>query len=279
MTTMEMESTAPFSTTQAGAEDGIDRSISGATIHSYVSGPTAPIFAAGPCSSSMDVAWKLVKDTMFPDWASLLVERQWAGRGQQRRVWHSPPGNIYASLRLPLTVPPWHTLLSLLLGGMVLEFLEELGLDAELKWPNDLLVQRKKVGGILIEKKSEIVIAGIGLNIASAPCLSDQDLSHSMPAACLREFGIASSPATLWIRFIEKGIPWFQRITAQSSPDEFIASIEGRLAFAGERISVRGDGTDYPAVVAGIDTTGGLRIKTSEGMRVIHSASIYPATV
>lgn len=151
---------------------------SGGATHSFdlrhADGTVSPIFTAGPCSSSMNLAWGLVERDMFPEWASILVERQWAGRGQQRRVWHSPPGNLYASVRLPRSLPPWNTMLSLVVGGMVLGFLENLGLSVELKWPNDVLISRRKIGGILLEEKSGEVIAGIGLNLTSAP--KEEDL-------------------------------------------------------------------------------------------------------
>ena len=271
----------PSSTTEADFDDRINLSIEDKIIRSSVadrtSGTTAPILTAGPCSSSMDVAWNLVEQNIFPHWTSLLVERQWAGKGQHRNVWYSPPGNLYTSIRLPETQFPWHTMTSLLVGGMVLDFLKYLGLEVELKWPNDLLIHRKKIGGVLVEERSGVTIAGIGLNIDSAPSLKELGSSHSMPAAYLKEFGIDLSPEALWIRLIKKGIPWFQKVTAPATTVDFIETIERSLAFVGEKVVVaKGDSPAYPATLTGLHPRGGLKLKGPAGRQTIYSGTVYP---
>ena len=279
-----MEAHSPPSTTMARVKKRPDSSPSGEIACPCAFGKTAgtvtPILTAGPCSSSMDLAWDLVERGLFPEWTSLLVECQWAGRGQHRRSWHSPVGNIYASLCLPAFLPPWRTLRSLVVGNMAAEFLEKLGLEIELKWPNDLLIQGKKIGGILIEKKGTTAVAGVGLNLGSAPRLDDLGLSHSVPASCLNDQGIDMSPRALWTTLIKEGVPSMRSIITKASPDEFIARLERRLAFAGEKVVVfNGYETNYPAIITGIDPSGGLRIKTGEGPRIIYSGSIFPATL
>ena len=100
-----------------------------------------------------------------------LAEQQTAGRGRRGRVWHSPQqGNLYLSLKWCFDEIPKHFgLLSLLVGVVIAECLQKEGVQGHgLKWPNDILWQGKKLGGILLESKGNLkeVVIGIGLNVA-----------------------------------------------------------------------------------------------------------------
>ena len=107
----------------------------------------------------------------------ILTECQTAGRGRRGRTWHSPPqGNLYISV---IVVPPtgdtplarwltWVPLLSALAGADCLS--NQTGLPVSVKWPNDLLINDKKIGGILCEQtttahRTMAIVIGIGLNI------------------------------------------------------------------------------------------------------------------
>lgn len=103
-----------------------------------------------------------------------LAEQQTAGRGRRGRVWHSPQqGNLYLSLKWCVDEVPKHFgLLSLFVGVVIAECLQKEGLRGHgLKWPNDILWQGKKLGGILLESKGNLkeVVIGIGLNVAMQP--------------------------------------------------------------------------------------------------------------
>ena len=102
-----------------------------------------------------------------------LAESQSAGRGRRGRRWHSPPGrNVYLSLlwRYPAG-PEVLGGLSLAVGASVATLLQELGVEGiALKWPNDLLCDGRKLGGVLIESAGEgggscHVVVGVGLNV------------------------------------------------------------------------------------------------------------------
>ena len=102
-----------------------------------------------------------------PEGAVAVAEHQTAGRGRIGRTWTAPPGTaITASvlLRPPAGAPIQQ--LSLVAGLAVAETVEAaLDLSAQLKWPNDVLVDRRKVAGILAEARDGIVVVGIGLNV------------------------------------------------------------------------------------------------------------------
>ena len=98
-----------------------------------------------------------------------LSEMQNKGRGRRGNTWVSPnTGNIYLSLCWCFDEIPKHlTLLGLVVGIAIAEVLEDIGLENHgIKWPNDIFWDQKKLGGILIETKSQTgkVIIGIGLN-------------------------------------------------------------------------------------------------------------------
>jgi len=98
--------------------------------------------------------------------AIITADEQTQGRGRRGNVWLSPAKkNIILSLvvSIPEHVPVF--CISQLVVIVLQDFLKNLGVDAKIKWPNDLLVSEKKISGILIEKSGTFYIIGIGLNV------------------------------------------------------------------------------------------------------------------
>ena len=103
----------------------------------------------------------------------VIAERQTAGRGRLGRQWYSPAHhNLYCSIILQMKLSPTQVLwLPLITGIAIAQTVEQkAGLRPSLKWPNDILIGRRKIGGILCEstnhdKKDGAVIIGIGLNV------------------------------------------------------------------------------------------------------------------
>jgi BirA family biotin operon repressor/biotin-[acetyl-CoA-carboxylase] ligase len=105
-----------------------------------------------------------------PEGLVLLAERQERGRGRLDRTWESPArAGILLSVLLRPAVPPVSLpLLPLLVGLGVVEAVRAVAsLDARLKWPNDILVDGRKLGGILVERSEAAVVAGVGLNVST----------------------------------------------------------------------------------------------------------------
>lgn len=146
----------------------------------------APLYITGEATSTLDAAHMLVRAGVFPQWASVLSLCQSAGRGQMRRRWSSPKGNLYAALRLPLEGPFASLAAAPACGALMAHALCKEGFPVMLKWPNDMLQAApsfmpgvmpgredcRKVGGILMEERCGALIAGIGLNVTSCPPLS-----------------------------------------------------------------------------------------------------------
>jgi BirA family biotin operon repressor/biotin-[acetyl-CoA-carboxylase] ligase len=92
----------------------------------------------------------------------VLAEEQTSGRGRLGRRWEAPPG----SALLASFVLPTHPLASLAAGVAAAT---ACGQPVRLKWPNDLLIEGQKVGGILVERRGERCVVGVGINLSWAP--------------------------------------------------------------------------------------------------------------
>ena len=225
----------------------------------------------------MDLAWELAAKDRFPSWASLLAETQTSGRGQFGRTWHSPCGNLYGSLRIPRLGAPWSDLVPLMLADSMRAILEGSGLAASIKWPNDLLVSGRKVGGILMEERSGIVIAGVGVNLAAAPPAEKLRHPLALPAGSLREFGPQPTPLQLWIPFVRDVRSRVRQVEMLGCPQRFLEGLTPHLAYLGERILLDAlDAAHQPAVFQGLDPSGAIQVLTADGRKVFGSGSIYP---
>ncbi len=104
---------------------------------------------------------------------SIIALEQSEGRGRQGRFWESFKGGFYYSLVLPKK-----NLLPIIVGISVAEILHENRIIAKVKWPNDILVEGKKLGGVLCQVQGEKVITGLGINMTNSSSL-DKSISLS----------------------------------------------------------------------------------------------------
>ncbi len=124
------------------------------------------------CSSTNDVAINKAYEGL-PEGSSYLSYLQLKGRGRNDKKWESLNGNLFLStiFRPSNDRQNWHQL-SLIVGYSVLEVLSKLGVDRNkitIKWPNDVLVEGKKISGVLLEAFDSFIVAGIGININKTP--------------------------------------------------------------------------------------------------------------
>jgi len=211
----------------------------------------------------------------------LLAVEQTAGRGRRGRRWHSAPGaGLTFSLALALRRPLRElAALPLVAGVAVARALHSLGVArAALKWPNDIVVDGAKLGGILVETKSLggaiKAVVGVGINLRGAAALRMQ---LRRDVAALEQF-IAVPDKALIAGSI--GDALLESIAAFESRglDAVRTEWERLDAHAGQKLRVRlADGRVLTGVSSGLETDGALRLATRGGMRAIRSGRVLSA--
>ncbi len=203
-----------------------------------------------------------------PDFSLVVAEEQTSGRGRMGRSWFTPPG---AALALSLIIRPVaaekeNIALFSGLGALgLLDVLGSLGIAAQIKWPNDVLIRRRKVAGILAETvwmgaEADSVVLGMGINVFPASVPPPENLNF--PATCIQsEYAAPVDRLDLLKRLLEAIL---RRRASLGSP-EFIRAWESALAFRGETVQVwQGDADPLHGQIEGLETDGSLRLRVSD---------------
>ena len=203
------------------------------------------------------------------DGCLVAADAQTAGRGRLGRKWVTHPA---AGLAFSLVLRPtasereWIGLFSPLGAIAVATALDRLGLEAQVKWPNDVLLLRRKVSGILVEsiwsgEALDALVLGIGINVASSSLPPAEDLLF--PAVCVEEvFGRPVERWQLLRATLEAFFAWRPRL---GSP-EFMTAWQSRLAFVGEDVSVsRVASEPFHGTLLGVDGQGNLQLRLPDG--------------
>lgn len=235
----------------------------------------APLCVCGPCASALDVAWALVRAQGLPEWGAVLATAQSAGRGQLRRAWSGAPGDILAAWRWPLPPGPWAPLLPLLVGAVVADELAARGAAVRIKWPNDLLVDGCKVGGILVEERGGVVVAGLGLNLGGAPRDHALRDARAPRAVCLEPATAIKSIFGLWRSLVERAENWYILKVSGGSPAQFLEDLTLRLAWVGREVRVCEAESEFTARLLGLAPDGGLVLERAGRRVTLHSGSVF----
>lgn len=221
-------------------------------------------------------------DAGAPDLALVVADEQTAGRGRQERSWFTPPGAALA-FSLVLRDRPGEgpavsdqapgrlarlTALGALAVSQALQ--QAYDLPAQIKWPNDVLLERRKVCGILAEaqwldNRLTAAVLGIGLNITSASLPAGSEIIY--PATCVEAaVGREVDRWQLLRRVLENLLDWRIRL---ETPD-FLHAWEQRLAFKGEPVdlylgTVAQGQPDQQGILMGLDAQGCLQIRSQTG--------------
>jgi BirA family biotin operon repressor/biotin-[acetyl-CoA-carboxylase] ligase len=189
----------------------------------------------------------------------VVADQQTDGRGRFGRVWTSPPGGFYATF-----IVPSDRLLALRAGLAAARALEALGAAVRLKWPNDLVVGERKLGGILIEANADVARVGIGINLTTSP-LGD--------ATSLLDLGVRADRDTL-VRAIHS------ELMAQESEAGILDSYRARSATLGRSVRVdAGAGRTLDGRAVGIDALGRLLVETRDGVDAVSSGDCLHAPI
>lgn len=230
--------------------------------------------------STNEVAKRSVGDGA-EDGTLIWAREQTAGRGRRGRTWYSPRGNLYASLVLRPGLD-LHTTSQLGFAAS-LALLEALGrlmpplLEVRLKWPNDVLINDRKVAGFLMETMSrpegefDALILGIGANVAVAPT----DTPYA--ATSLREEGAGSevTDAALLEAFAPHFMTWVNRWLDEGFEPVRRAWM-ARAKGIGEPINVRLPDETLSGTFRDLDENGALVLRQASGMEQrIHVGDVF----
>jgi BirA family biotin operon repressor/biotin-[acetyl-CoA-carboxylase] ligase len=235
-------------------------------------GLKADIFICAECSSTFDVAWLLAKHNLLPEWASVLSLRQTSGRGQLRRNWYSPFGNLYASMRLPEMFLR-EAAAPVLTALLFVEAFARLGLKLKFKWPNDLVLcagragnTPGKLGGLLLEERDNILLVGAGINCIRKPAANLLRENTALRAVSLPKYFFLRSPISLWVKLVQNLFFVYCEMFTTTSVQQLLLQSEDCLLWKGSKVQVFGafnDDSVTTGLLCGLTGQGGLRLLMS----------------
>jgi BirA family biotin operon repressor/biotin-[acetyl-CoA-carboxylase] ligase len=199
----------------------------------------------------------------------LLAREQTAGRGRRGRSWASPAGSgIYTSILLAVADAEALAALPLQVPLALCEALEGFGVGCRIKWPNDLLVAGRKLGGVLIESiaGARAVIVGYGINGSQA----EADLPTAEATSLRLATGAAPDLSQL---AVDLAASVLDRLAERPAMAEIVELYAARTVHRpGDRLSCRLGDEELGGRFLGFDECGHLRLETADGERLIHSA-------
>jgi len=210
-----------------------------------------------------------------------IANRQTAGRGRNGKVWRSPSNaNIYMSLGTCFDVSLVSQMggLSLACGVIVVRLLNSMGVSAQLKWPNDILVDDKKLAGILVETrikaKQVFVVVGLGLNVkmpAHETLEIDQawvDLNSLLTRSDIN-LNRNNIVAQL-LNALITGLLQYQK----TGFDSFANDWKKFDMLRGRSVIIKTHEDEFDAEVLGVDAAFALRVKINNKEKTFYAADI-----
>ena len=216
-----------------------------------------------------------------PEGMVYLADEQTAGRGRGAHSWHSARGaGLYVSVLLRPRVAPADILwLSLAAGLAVREAVHQVtSLQADIRWPNDLLFGKKKFCGILTELNAEVTrlrhaVVGIGINVHQENFPRELELT----ASSLRsETGRSWARQDLLIALLQSLYREAQALSAETTAAalNILKRLDGASSWIrGKHVHVD-EGGGYSGVTAGLDARGFLQVRTPQGIRTVLSGGV-----
>jgi BirA family transcriptional regulator, biotin operon repressor / biotin---[acetyl-CoA-carboxylase] ligase len=224
---------------------------------------------------STNVVLRRLAETGAADGTVVLAEAQTMGRGRLGKPWYSPAGlNLYASVLFRPAIPPAAVPVFAFISSLaVTDAIRVNGVPATIKWPNDVLIEGRKVAGTLVTyavagEVVEYVILGIGVNLnVDRSALRAALGPAAASATSLREAAgrrvDRNAFAATFLDLLEK---WDDQYRSQG-PTAVMSAWRERDALAGRAVEVRGEGDSYAAEALGVNDDGRLVVEDARGVR------------
>ncbi|MGL1935143.1 MAG: biotin--[acetyl-CoA-carboxylase] ligase [Fibrobacterales bacterium] len=217
--------------------------------------------------------------TIYPDWAVIWTREQTSGRGRFDRTWQSSPGDdLTFSLYIPLKgieKLQWANLTQIMALSLH-EALLELDIRTSIKWPNDLLIEGKKLCGILCEltqqRGSPMAILGVGLNVNSAPSLMQ---AVDRPATSLNTQTSKIYDLSIVLSYILERFYENVKTLQGHNFEQLRKKIAQNLTFTGEHIIIVDGDKRHSGSIIDLNHDGTLLFACDEcGTITLHSGEI-----
>ncbi len=220
-----------------------------------------------------------------PHGTIVVADKQTAGKGRRGRGWQSPSGtSVYFTILLrPDFRPDKASMLTLVIALSVAEAIEELaGIDAQIKWPNDIVVHKKKVCGILTEMATtpemdeiQYVIVGVGVNINHATTGDFPEEIRDKATSLKIETGRHINRAALLIRILERFEKNYETFEQTVDLSGLQAAYQAHLINVDTEVRVLDPAGEYTGISRGISHSGELIVEKENGEKV----SVYAGEV
>ena len=228
-------------------------------------------------STMKDAAALVARDE--PHGTVVVAETQTAGIGRHGHSWHSDsPGGLYLSiiLRLPFA-PDALPVLTMALGLAAQSAVDDLaGVACDLRWPNDLLLNEKKLAGMMVQavdapSAKGVLIAGIGVNVNQTDFPPDL---ASIATSLLIETGQEHSKEALLDRIVAESLK-YASLLADRGKAPILKRFEARSSYVrGKAVEVEAVGRIIAGITAGLDGNGFLLVETSDGIETIVAGGV-----
>lgn len=206
--------------------------------------------------TSTNTVLKLAANEGVPHGTIALCDRQTAGRGRLSRVWDTPEKDSQLTVSLllrPRTLSPAFTLFA---GLCMAKAIGQAGIPAKIKWPNDLVVENKKVCGILCEAAGDAIIIGTGVNISNHPAVLNETATHLTAYAPITRQKLLCD----YLAQVDRLLPRFEEAGFAAIREEY----ESHCVTLNQLVRVIGTETFF-ATAKGVDASGALLVIDESG--------------
>ncbi|NOT34466.1 MAG: biotin--[acetyl-CoA-carboxylase] ligase [Candidatus Eisenbacteria bacterium] len=227
--------------------------------------------------STNDLAWEALAQGL-PDGATVVAEAQSQGRGREGRRWHMAPGK---GLALSVLLHQGcdrrsFGVISLVAGLALARALEPLGLRADLKWPNDLLVRGRKLSGILAESRRlpgarnpdstiEAAVIGVGVNVGERPEDFPEAIRERSTSLAIE--GCDTTREAVAAGFLNALEPlWYE--LQEGSREAVLEAWRARAGFWGQPVVVRTAGGELSGIARDLNPEGALVLRLESGIEI-----------
>ena len=209
----------------------------------------------------------------------VVADEQTAGRGRLQRAWSSPKGaGLYFSilLRPRIAAERWPLITFVAALATSDALLEGSGVQTDIKWPNDLLADERKICGILAEAidtpTGRAVVVGIGINLTNNAF--PQDLL-SVATSVAQESGRQPEHETILAALLSALARWYSLLHEPDGAEKIVAAWASRSSYAADKLVQVTNGDEVlQGITCGVENDGALRLETAQGLQLIRAGDV-----